>query len=689
VLFACLVVGLVCLVTSPTTQHALISSSAHPDLTWLAAGDSYSSGQGLPDRSGSCAQADPQDGRGPAAWGVMAAQALANSHQLSLAAPVRLVACTGALTYQFFNGTGGKSPHPPEYTPADGKFDVVSFTFGGDNLHFTSFIEDCMFHSSCPSESQEEQNIDNLSSTYLPFLTKVANNVVVHGGQVIVVGYPLIMARPQAWPLADQLVHNLYLMGRGEAKEIRTLAVKLNTMLATDVAKANANRPNGVHFTFISLTSPDPKLGIDPGDPYLFTGHELGSGEQWLNGLEVGLTHGAGTVGHIYTCTPMTTWVLLPTVATGGLYRGGCSSFALPISPDTSFHPDVAGNSAIAHLVEQAFPHLNWSGFSVAPTTTSQTPQHQARSTTKSSSPQPTPTVGTWSAPDHIDPNIDRLGVFAWSVSCPTTTFCMAMDNAGNALTYSNGTWSAPDHIDPNHSLISVSCPTTTFCMVVDGGGNALTYSNGTWSAPDHIDPNGSLSSVSCPTTTFCMAVDDTGYALTYSNGTWSAPDNIDPNGIPSVSCPTTTFCMAVDGGGNALTYSNGTWSAFDHIYSNFWGLISVSCPTTTFCMAVEHFGGNALTYSNGTWSAPDNIDPNGSLDSVSCPTTTFCMAVDFWGNALTYSNGTWSDPNNIAPDNIDPNNVAFPALSVSCPTTTFCMAVDDAGNALTYSNGT
>jgi hypothetical protein len=100
VLLACLVVGLVCLVTSSSTQRALTSSIAHPDLTWLAAGDSYSSGQGLPDRSGSCAQADPQDGRGPAAWGVMAAQALANSHQLSLAAPVHLVACTGALTYQ-------------------------------------------------------------------------------------------------------------------------------------------------------------------------------------------------------------------------------------------------------------------------------------------------------------------------------------------------------------------------------------------------------------------------------------------------------------------------------------------------------------------------------------------------------------------------------------------------------------
>jgi hypothetical protein len=68
VLMAGVVVGLVCLVASPTTHTALARSTAHPDLTWLAAGDSYSSGQGLPDRSGSCAQADPRGGRGPAAW---------------------------------------------------------------------------------------------------------------------------------------------------------------------------------------------------------------------------------------------------------------------------------------------------------------------------------------------------------------------------------------------------------------------------------------------------------------------------------------------------------------------------------------------------------------------------------------------------------------------------------------------
>jgi hypothetical protein len=93
------------------------------------------------------------------------------------------------------------------------------------------------------------------------------------------------------------------------------------------------------------------------------------------------------------------------------------------------------------------------------------------------------------------------------SVSCPTSSFCMAVDSNGHAITYSNGTWSSPQSIDSNSYLTSVSCPTTSFCMAVDLYGNAITYSNGTWSSPQSIDPNGSLTSVSCPTTSFCMAV--------------------------------------------------------------------------------------------------------------------------------------------------------------------------------------
>ena len=62
------------------------------------------------------------------------------------------------------------------------------------------------------------------------------------------------------------------------------------------------------------------------------------------------------------------------------------------------------------------------------------------------------------------------------SVSCPTTSFCAAVDLKGNALTYHSGTWSPPENVT-GPCLSSVSCTTATFCIAVDGGGNALTYS--------------------------------------------------------------------------------------------------------------------------------------------------------------------------------------------------------------------
>ncbi len=51
------------------------------------------------------------------------------------------------------------------------------------------------------------------------------------------------------------------------------------------------------------------------------------------------------------------------------------------------------------------------------------------------------------------------------------------MDKTGNAFTYNGSSWSAPDSIDPyEFGLTSVSCPTASFCAAVDYSGNVLTY---------------------------------------------------------------------------------------------------------------------------------------------------------------------------------------------------------------------
>jgi hypothetical protein len=57
---------------------------------------------------------------------------------------------------------------------------------------------------------------------------------------------------------------------------------------------------------------------------------------------------------------------------------------------------------------------------------------------------------------------------------------------------------------------MSISCPTTSFCVAVDFDGDALTYNSGRWSSPDEIDPGVPLESVSCSTPVSCIAVDFT-----------------------------------------------------------------------------------------------------------------------------------------------------------------------------------
>jgi hypothetical protein len=62
-----------------------------------------------------------------------------------------------------------------------------------------------------------------------------------------------------------------------------------------------------------------------------------------------------------------------------------------------------------------------------------------------------------------------------WSVSCPDATFCVAVGDAGRALTDRNGTWSAPVDIDGAHGLVAVSCPASKYCEALDSEGYAFT----------------------------------------------------------------------------------------------------------------------------------------------------------------------------------------------------------------------
>ncbi len=142
-----------------------------------------------------------------------------------------------------------------------------------------------------------------------------------------------------------------------------------------------------------------------------------------------------------------------------------------------------------------------------------------------------------WSLPTYL--HVNRTGKRGddnaiVSMSCPAAGFCMATDAEGNAYRYRDHSWSSGS-IDTalasnaNQSALgmafdvqptSVSCTSTSFCVAVDALGNAMTYDGNAWSSPVKVDPaadlrtGATLDSVACASPTFCVAVDSSGNAL-------------------------------------------------------------------------------------------------------------------------------------------------------------------------------
>ena len=313
----------------------------------------------------------------------------------------------------------------------------------------------------------------------------------------------------------------------------------------------------------------------------------------------------------------------------------------------------------------------------------------------------------TWTGASWHSRSIDPTGDGTESVSCATTTFCAAVDWLGNALVWHGASWTPPAISCPHDTsnsagtctatgtytdgragvLAGISCPTRSFCAAVDQNGNALTMDDGwRWSRPVTLDPiAGVLSSVSCASPRFCAAVDDNGYAFEWNGRSWSTTaysvtspaDRTAP--LTSVACPTARFCVAVDGDGQAVTWNGVRWSAPAAIDPRGAGLTSVACVASWSCVATDAHGG--IVSWNGTrWSDPVAADPSGGLTSVSCAAKSACAAVDSRGHAVTWNGSRWS-----APALIDPRGSGL--TSVSC-VAGGCVAVDWDGEAFVWHAG-
>jgi RHS repeat-associated protein len=284
------------------------------------------------------------------------------------------------------------------------------------------------------------------------------------------------------------------------------------------------------------------------------------------------------------------------------------------------------------------------------------------------------PTPAAWGTPALVD-----SGKSITAVRCVSSSFCRAIDNGGNLLTWNGSAWANSGSIDSTRALSGISCPTTSFCAAVDGSGYVTTWNGSSWSAATHSDTKGALTGVSCASSTFCAAVDNAGYALTWNGSAWSAPTTVKNHAVlNAVSCATSGFCVAGASSGSAYTYNGSSWSSGTDIDGSR-SVKAVSCPAANFCAAVDG-SGYVTTWNGSVWSTPSNVDGTHSVNGVTCISSTACTAVDGSGNVLTY-NGTWSGATSI--DSTRALN------SVSCPTTSFCAATDASGYATLLRTGT
>jgi hypothetical protein len=344
-------------------------------------------------------------------------------------------------------------------------------------------------------------------------------------------------------------------------------------------------------------------------------------------------------------------------------------------------------------------------------------------------SPAPTlasPPSLSWSSPmliDHQLPYTSNRSLA--SVSCPSSSLCVAVDRDGNVVTSTDpgnsaaATWTVKN-IDANNELTGVSCVSSALCVAVDYGGDVLTSTDpdrgaaATWRLK-HVRGAAALESISCPSSSLCVAVGSgyyqrtKGLVLTSTDprrgfqASWAITRfSREHRALTSVSCPSSSLCFAVDDGGiftrdGVLTTTDprrgaaATWTVNHPRSEYFEEFTSISCPSAALCVAVDE-AGEVLTSTDpsagsaASWTFSDElggVDKDYGLTSVSCASSSLCAVVDSDGK-LAYT----TDPGMRAAAKWTVMGVdATRAMDAISCAVSLCVAVDSNGRVLSATN--
>jgi lysophospholipase L1-like esterase len=221
------------------------SGAAATGAAYVALGDSYTSGPVIPTQSSAAGGCDRSN----------------HNYPSDVAAALNLtltdVSCSGATTANILNATQDVSPgpdNPPQLTAVGSATQLVSLQVGGDDLGFTSIIENCLaltpwgptkVGANCRNyydPNGKNSLANDITALALPIATILADiHNTAPNAKVFVVGYPDILPQNGAcWPSMP--------FETADAEYLNSIEQDLNTMLQ-ETAQANS-------ATFVNTYTP-------------------------------------------------------------------------------------------------------------------------------------------------------------------------------------------------------------------------------------------------------------------------------------------------------------------------------------------------------------------------------------------------------------------------------------------------
>jgi lysophospholipase L1-like esterase len=240
-----------------TLLVAAPSASAEPapvKLRWLALGDSYSSGEGVYGTGDGVVLGNGDEcARSKAAWARLAALWVNTANDPAVRAmfgafqqliggdrvddrprvdvDMTFLACSGAQTIE----AGAAQDLDEQLAQATGTYDVITFSFGGNDAQFSPIIKGCLNPKPYGCDETEAAMVGRIRDEVAPKLDTAYRKIrqkLAPGGRVIVLGYPRLFDQPFLRRTCFGLIP------RDDITKLRNVGAALNTTIQ-DAATRN------------------------------------------------------------------------------------------------------------------------------------------------------------------------------------------------------------------------------------------------------------------------------------------------------------------------------------------------------------------------------------------------------------------------------------------------------------------